>query len=89
MVLERIDPPGNLDDLDEAQRTQWSDRLSSDIDSNIDRYNLRQFYNPTKVETAGDAQSKTIDWTAFPKNVTLNTPSDRARWRTADSSRSF
>ncbi len=89
MVLERIDPPANIDDFSEAQRWRWSDFLSGQINSSIGRFYLQQFYNPTQVETADDVQSKVIDWTAFPKALSVRAPSDRARWRRADSSRHF
>ncbi|HEV7879405.1 hypothetical protein [Bradyrhizobium sp.] len=46
-----------------------------------------QFYNPTKVETAADAQRLDISWVAFPRNVTLGSVGDRQRWRRADASR--
>jgi hypothetical protein len=41
------------------------------------------------VDTADDAQTKVIDWTAFPKNLTVSAPSDTARWRAADSNRRY
>ena len=87
MPLDRIDPPANLDDFDDQQRDSWSRFLSDEIDQNISDFNLKQFYNPTKVDTGADVVSQTIDWTAFPKNLTVTTPTDRARWRTADSTR--
>jgi hypothetical protein len=87
MILEQIDPPANIDDFDDAQRQRWSQFLSDQIDANIRDFDLQQFYNPTRVATADDVQSKVIDWTAFPKNLQVAAPSDRARWRAADSSR--
>jgi hypothetical protein len=87
MVLPQIDPPANLDDFNAEQRRTWSQQLSEQIDQDIRFYELKQFYNPTRVDTAGDAQSKVIDWTAFPKSLTVSSPSDRARWRIADSTR--
>lgn len=89
MILERIDPPANIDDFDESQRQRWSQFLSDQIDANIRDFDLEQFYNPTKVETADNVQSRVIDWTAFPKELSVGAPSDRARWRRADSSRHF
>ena len=89
MILSQIDPPAHLNDFDEAQRRGWSTLLSDQIDDNIRNFNLQQFYNPTKVETADDVQAKVIDWTAFPRNLTVSAPSDRARWRAADANRRF
>ncbi len=87
MILQRIDPPADIDDFNEAQRERWSNFLLNQMDRSIRRFNLEQFYNPTRVETSDDVQSKVIDWTAFPK--ALRAPSERARWRRADSSRHF
>ena len=87
MILRQIDPPANIDDFNAAQRQRWSQFLSDQIDDNINNFDLKQFYNPTKVETVDEAQSKVINWTAFPKNISVSAPSDRARWRIADSSR--
>src|SRR5215510_349383 len=87
MILQRIDPPANINDFNVTQRQQWSQFLSDQIDANINNFDLKQFYNPTKVQTADDVQSKVIDWAAFPKTISVSAPSDRARWRIADSSR--
>ena len=87
MILRQIDPPANIDDFNAAQRQRWSQFLSDQIDDNINNFDLKQFYNPTKVETVDEAQSKVINWPAFPKNISVSAPSDRARWRIADSSR--
>ncbi len=89
MILERLDPPAYIDDFTDEQRRRWSRFLSYQIDKSIRSFNLEQFYNPTWVETADDVQSKVIDWTAFPKSLQVSAPSDRSRWRRADSSWHF
>jgi len=94
MLLPRFDPPGHLDDLDGAGLQQWSDFISGFVDQAV-AGNPRhtndspraQFYNPTKVDTAPDAQSRDVTWMAFPRQVKQRTVSDRLRWMRADSSR--
>jgi hypothetical protein len=97
MLLSRFDPPGFLedftrDDLKEA----WSDFINELFDSaargrpeKLDFDGPReQFFNPTRVEIDdADNQSVDITWTAFPRNVTVNSVSDVQRWKRADASR--
>jgi hypothetical protein len=95
MPLGQFDPPGFLDDLEQAQRRAWSDFLSEAFDDaargrpeELEFDGPRaQFYNPLKVEADADAQTLDITWTAFPRNVRLGSVSDTQRWRRADSSR--
>ncbi len=89
MILDRINPPAYIDDFNQAQRLRWSRFLSDHIDRSIRRFDVEQFYNPTWVDTADDMKWKEIGWTAFPKELQVRAPSDRARWRRADSSRHF
>lgn len=84
MSTYKIIPPGHLNDLDEAGQAGWSNEISSFIDFNIQRYELTQFFNPTRHQPDEDAVTQKIDWTAFPKAV--NQPEPR-RWMTADSNR--
>jgi hypothetical protein len=44
-------------------------------------------YNPTKKDTTADVQLAEISWSAFPRIVAVHSPSDQARWQTADGSR--
>ena len=93
--MMRFDPPGFLEELDEAQRRAWSDWISQQLDEarTRDDANLAndgprlQFFNPLKIAPDADAVEKDITWTAFPKIVRIQSISDRQRWRTADSSR--
>lgn len=82
-----IHPPGDLDDFDQEGREAWSERLSGFIDQNIATYELTQFFNPTVRPVAEDAVEKKIDWTAFPKRLTLSQGGDLQRWRAADRDR--
>lgn len=87
-TMNLIDPPGGLTDFDGPMRKEWSEMMSDFIDFNIQRYDLPQFFNPTKDPISSDATEKKIDWTAFPKVVELNSGgSDLLRWRTADADR--
>lgn len=46
-----------------------------------------QYYNATKTETADDAQTKEIAWTAFPRQIQITSISDVQRWQRADAAR--
>src|SRR5215831_13892749 len=91
----RFDPPGFLQDLDEAQRGAWSDWISQQLDEARARNDPSlaydgprlQFFNSLKTAPDSDAVERDITWTAFPKIVRLQSISDRQRWRSADSSR--
>ena len=91
----RFDPPGFLQDLDEAQRQAWSDWVSQQLDEARARDDADfvndgprlQFFNPLKSAPDSDAVERDITWTAFPKIVRIQSVSDRQRWRSADSSR--
>ncbi|QCO00290.1 hypothetical protein D3093_33175 (plasmid) [Azospirillum argentinense] len=93
--MERFDPPGFLEDFNDEQRAAWSDFISELFDraaegrpDELDFDGPRaQFFNPTKVETDADAQSRDISWVAFPRNVLVGSVSDTQRWRRAESSR--
>ena len=95
MPLNRLDPPGFLDDFDEQQKKGWSDYISDLCDEaregNPQELNFdgprEQFFNPLKVAEDSDAQVVDIKWVAFPRNVTVSSVSQRQRWRRADSSR--
>jgi hypothetical protein len=94
MTISRFDPPGGLTDLDEAGRKQWSAFISAAVDDAIvgrmDHTNdapRAQFYNLTTTETAEDATLQEISWIAFPRQVKINSVSDRQRWASADASR--
>jgi len=88
MLLAAFDPPGFLDDFTTAQKKQWSAFISDRIDLEMAAAEGHHFYNPTKEDTAADVQTAEISWTAFPRIVAVNAVSDRARWQTADGSRS-
>jgi hypothetical protein len=95
MPLNRFDPPGFVDDLNEAQKIAWSDFISDQFDravkGNPDELDFdaprAQFFNPMKIDQDADAKSVDIKWVAFPRNVTVSSVSDKQRWRRADSSR--
>jgi hypothetical protein len=95
MKLDKFDPPGFLEDFNDEQKAAWSQWVSEQFDVGVrgypDNFDFdgprEQFYNPMKVETGPDAQSTDITWTGFPRNVQINSVSDRQRWRKADTSR--
>src|SRR5262249_28818092 len=86
----RFDPPAQLDDLDAARKQDWSDGISNLFDrekAGDSEGPVAQFFNPLKKPVATDQQTRTICWTAFPNVIKTTAPSDRSRWRKADSSR--
>src|SRR5688572_7178148 len=95
MLLDKFDPPGFLGDFNAQQKAAWSEYISEQFDQarsgrpDVFDYDgpREQFYNPTKTHTGDDAQSVDITWTAFPRNVTINSVSDVQRWQRADSDR--
>jgi len=95
MPLSKFDPPAFLDDFTQEQKDAWSVWISGQIDDAIagDPVNLEfdapraQFFNATAVDFADDMATLDIEWTAFPRNVQINSISDRQRWRRAESSR--
>jgi hypothetical protein len=87
MLLPRFDPPAFLNDFNDAQKAAWSTFISDRLDAEIAAAPGQHFYNPTKKDTANDLQTLEISWTAFPRIVEINAPSDRVRWQTADGSR--
>lgn len=86
-----FDPPAQIDDFDSSLKKSWSDGLSTLFDNEIASAEASppQFFNPLRTPIAADMQTKTICWTAFPNLVLVNSPSDKARWKRADSSRDF
>jgi hypothetical protein len=93
MKLERFDPPGLLDDLDPGAREEWSRWISDSINAahagkpDENDGPRMQLYNPLTTDTDGDAQTRDIAWTAFPKIVETRSVSNAQRWRVADASR--
>jgi hypothetical protein len=95
MALQRFDPPGFVDDLDEPQKTEWSAWVSRQIDQARTRGTggpavrgpRLQFFNPLKTAPAADSTEKDITWSAFPRLVKITSVSDVQRWRRADASR--
>jgi hypothetical protein len=94
VLLPSFSPPGNLAELSDQGAANWSEEVSTEIDqaalgpTDDQRDSPRaQFFNPTEVEIADDAQEKAIFWTAFPRLLRVKFTTDRGRWDAADSSR--
>ena len=95
MKLPQFDPPGFLNELNANQKTLWSRWISVRMNASIaGRPNeiandspRSQFYNPVERDTGDDVQTVAITWTAFPRNVQINSSSDQQRWRLADQTR--
>lgn len=93
--MNQFDPPGFLNDFNQQQSLAWSTWVSSQIDEAAkgrpdevlnDAPRLR-FFNPLKNPPDSDAVEQDISWTAFPKQVQLDSSTDKERWTVADSSR--
>ncbi|GAQ90897.1 hypothetical protein KFL_006990030 [Klebsormidium nitens] len=91
-----FDPPGFVDDLTSAaEKRGWSDWISRQMDRAVkgtpsrNDGPRRQFLNPSKPSTplVEPVTYKDISWTAFPRQVDVDTGSDSARWAAADKSR--
>jgi hypothetical protein len=87
MTLAYHNPPGFSTDLREENKIRWSEWISSIMDSDRNA-GATQFYNATKTEEKEPTANRRITWVAFPRNVTVENPNDRARWREADQKRS-
>lgn len=95
MKLQQFDPPGFLDELKAGQKVLWSRWISRRINASIagrpdqvaNDSPRPQFYNPVETDTGDDKQTVAITWTAFPRNIQINSSSDQQRWRMADQTR--
>lgn len=93
--MDRFDAPGFLEDFNAAQKEQWSEWISSQIDEAAagrpDLFDLDaprpHFFNPMTQPPEADAVEKDIDWKAFPRLIELDAASDEERWEIADGSR--
>lgn len=96
VITERIkqfDPPAGLKELDEKQRTEWSNWISQRFDfaaKGYPEYYINdgprsQFYNPLKTDPATDGKSAKVSWVAFPRLIQINSPNNR--WEVADKDR--
>lgn len=88
-----FDPPGHLEDLDAAGRQRWHGIISRIFDraregSPQDNDGPRlQFFNPASTAAGADAVEEDIEWSAFPRQVEIDSGSDEERWSVADGSR--
>ena len=88
-----FDPPGHLDDLDEAQKRAWHGWISAQMDKvqagdpSVNDGPRTQFFNAARIAPDADAVTEDISWPAFPRQVQIGSIGDVARWRRADSTR--
>jgi hypothetical protein len=93
--MQRFDPPGMLQDLEDVQRDSWSKWISQQVDDaragRPDLYDFDaprpRFFNQLTTPAGQDAVEKNITWSAFPRLVALDSATDDERWKTADASR--
>ncbi|MFE0186413.1 hypothetical protein [Streptomyces sp. NPDC058989] len=95
-TISSYGPPGGLTDLGEFGRKAWDVFVSDNIDAAIQGPDpgevlhdspRSQFYNLTKTDTAADARTATVSWTAFPRILKISSTSDAQRWKKAEASR--
>lgn len=98
MTLEKFNPPGYLEDLDQKGLETWHSYISKtfdearegDSEGQCEFYGPREnFVNPAKIDIDDDAKYVDITWTAFPRNISVQYPDDQERWGIADSSREY
>jgi len=93
-LIPEFSPPSNLTDMSLNTRSAWSSAMShwfSGSQAGISQHNngpRTQFYHPV-LDDPGDVASAVVTWTAFPRQVQLQHPTDVQRWAAADSDRSF
>lgn len=79
--LPRFSPPGNLDDLTEENKNEWSSKyisqwINDEIEGNVaDREPLPQFFNGTVTPYDQSQKPLEISWNAFPAKVPQPTSS--------------
>jgi len=103
LIVSQFSPPGHLKDFTtKEQEANWSGRVISPMfDSGVKGFTRTgdgqkiinnaprpQFFNPIDTKELSDLTEKKISWIAFPRVVLLDSPTDRARWEKADSTRS-
>jgi len=69
--MTRIDPPGFLDDFSDAQKDQWSQKVSKWLDTAQQAIPRRMTASPSvlqplKTPPAADQSVAIISWNAFP-----------------------
>ncbi len=104
-IVGKFHPPSFLEDLEPSQLEGWDKFIHDEIEQAIKgreatvikgkKYTIlnnaprSQFFNPSTTEKLSDYAEKTIAWFGFPKQIKDSSPSDKARWKKADSSRDF
>lgn len=102
-MVQIFHPPGFANDLQAEERQGWHDFINSQIKDakrgsewitiNGKRYKIlnnaprENFFNPSNTAKLPDYAEKKIAWFAFPKLIKDSSPSDKTRWKKADSSR--
>jgi hypothetical protein len=92
--LEAFSAPGHLNELsadglrrwDRLLKTMFDTAAAGPVEDPTDSPRA-QFYNPTAQDTAADAATASISWTAFPREVAVVSATDEQRWELADSKR--
>ena len=85
MALERFSPPGSLDELSEAGRTAWDERVGRMLAKFAD---LPQFFDPRAGRAEATAPTEhAVAWPASPGRLVQPGASDAERWERADASR--
>ena len=75
--LKVFSPPGNIDDLSDANRAGWSEAVSSWMSNEITgrtagRTPLKQFFDGTVTAYRQAQQGVKITWTGFPKRACVS-----------------
>lgn len=91
----KFSTPGKLGDLSAQGKQRWHEQVndyfkSSKVPPDYTYAGTRnQFFNPAEETISNDAITKSVGWTAFPREVQIVSGSDEQRWKTADSNRAY
>jgi hypothetical protein len=86
-LLNRFNPPANLDEASADTLTRWSAKVST-LMIEAKTPGIDQFFNPLEAEgdPAGLSEHP-VTWTAFPATLIKTGGADATRWQEADASR--
>lgn len=82
-LIDRFDPPGNLEDLSDDGRQAWHDTVRAVFGQFIERF--PQFIDPTQTDVPAEARTHRVSWGAFP--ATQRSGTDEQRWSRVDEDR--
>jgi hypothetical protein len=83
MTLDRISPPGNLDEMSEGSLATWDERIRGFFE--VEAGGFPNFYNPVGADE--EQVPHPVTWPASPGRLLSTRMSPEQRWATADADR--